>query len=237
MGLNFGTLSTVQAVAGNKRLKSWEIHKVKFMGCSVSELQGKKDPTATYKMLVTRFENESGYYEERTFFPNDDSTKRPTFTNKEGHEYEGPSNFEQLMAYIAQLATVLNPEGFKKMQAASSKFKSFDDVCSALIKITESCKNKECYIKLVGKTDKEGRVNPALPRIVGVNKDGEVFTSDNFISLKEGILAFTNYEEQRRKEFSSAKPTNMSALDSGIVTGTDNVSNDDIDDFESLLNI
>lgn len=235
MGLNFGKLAETQAVAGSKRLKPWEIHKVKFMGCKVDEIQGKKDPNATYKLLVTRFENESGYFEERTFFPNDDSAKRPTFTNKEGHEYEGASNFEQIMAFIAQLGTVLNPEGFKKMQAASSKFKSFDDVCKALITITTPSKGKEYFIKLIGKADKEGRVSPALPRIVGVNKDGEVFTSDNFISTKFEILGFTDYEEGKRKEAQKATPTNMGKVDDTSSEGLADNKEDEIEDFEGLL--
>ena len=235
MGLNFGKLAETQAVAGSKRLKPWEIHKVKFMGCKVDEIQGKKDPNATYKLLVTRFENESGYFEERTFFPNDDSAKRPTFTNKEGHEYEGASNFEQIMAFIAQLGTVLNPEGFKKMQAASSKFKSFDDVCKALITITTPSKGKEYFIKLIGKADKEGRVSPALPRIVGVNKDGEVFTSDNFISTKFEILGFTDYEEGKRKEAQKATPTNMGKVDDTPSESLADNKEDEIEDFEGLL--
>lgn len=234
--LNFGSLASVKATAGSKRLKAWEIHKVKFMGCRVEDLQGKKDPSAVYKLLVTRFENEDGYFEERTFFPNDDSTKRPVFKNKEGHEYEGASNWEQIQTFIAQLATVLNPEGFKKMQAASSKFKSFDDVCKALITITDPSKGKECYIKLSSKTDKEGRVSPALPRIAGVNKDGELFTSDNFISLKESGLSWSDYEERRRKEAANAKPSKMASVDSEITTGDDLVNKDEeIDDFEGLL--
>lgn len=234
MGLNFGQLETTQAIAGSKRLKPWEIHKVKFMGCKVEDLKGKKDPNATYRMLVTRFENEGGYFEERTFFPNDESAKRPVFKNKEGHEYEGASNFEQIMAFIAQLGTVLNPEGFKKMQAASSKFKSFDDVCKALITITTPSKGKEYFIKLVGKTDKEGRVSPALPRIVGVNKDGDVFTSDNFISAKFEILGFTDYEEGKRKEAKNATPTNMGRVDETSESSEDN-KEDEIEDFEGLL--
>ena len=232
--LNFGKLADTQAVAGSKRLKPWEIHKVKFMGCKVEEIQGKKDPNATYKILVTRFENETGYFEERTFFPNEESAKRPTFTNREGHEYEGASNFEQIMAFIAQLGTVLNPEGFKKMQAASSKFKTFDDVCKALITITTPSKGKEYFLKIVGKTDKEGRVSPALPRIVGVNKEGEVFTSDNFISAKFEILGFSDYEEQKRKEAQNAKPTNMGRVDDAPAAPSEEAE-EEINDFEGLL--
>lgn len=232
MSLNFGSLSTAQGVAtGGKRLKSWEIHKVKFMGCKVETLQGKKDPTATYKLLVTRFENDNGYYEERTFFPNDDSAVRPKFTNANGHEYEGASNWEQIQTFIMQLLTNINPDKVKNFQAASSKFKSFDDVCSALIKLTDPHKGKEVFIKLIGKTDKEGRINPAFPRICGVNKEGVLFVSDNFISTKEGVLGFSDYEEGQMKKAKSAKPTNMGKVDDVA----DDSSTDDIEDFDELL--
>ena len=231
MSLNFGTLSTAQGVAtGGKRLKSWEIHKVKFMGCRVETLQGKKDPTAEYKLLVTRFEDENGsYYEERIFFPNDDSTIRPKFTNANGHEYEGASNWEQIQTFIMQLLTNINPDKVKNFQAASSKFKSFDDVCNALIKLTDPNKGKEVFLKLVGKTDKDGRLNPALPRICGVNKEGQLFVSDNFIATKEGILGFSDYELGKMKDVKSAKPTPMGKVDDP------EPANDDIDDFEELL--
>lgn len=228
--LNFGSLSTAQGVAtGSKRLKSWEIHKVKFMGCRVEELKGKKDPNAVYKLLITRFENETGYYEERIFFPNDDSAVRPRFTNSNGHEYEGASTWEQIQTFIMQLLTNINPDKVKNFQAASSKFKSFDDVCAALIKLTDPFKEKEVYIKLIGKTDSEGRLNPAFPRICGVNKQGELFVSDNFISTKEGVLGFSDYEENKMKEVKSAKPTSMSKVDEL------EPSIDDISDFEELL--
>ncbi len=231
MSLNFGSLGTAQGVAtGGKRLKSWEIHKVKFMGCKVETLQGKKDPTATYKLLVTRFENDNGYYEERTFFPNDDSAERPKFKNANGHEYEGASNWEQIQTFIMQLLTNINPDKVKNFQAASSKFKSFDDVCSALIKLTDPHKGKEVYIKLVSKTDKDGRINPALPRICGVNKEGVLFVSDNFISTKEGVLGFSDYEEGQMKKLKSAKPTKMKSVDESQES-----DDDDIKDFNNLL--
>ena len=232
MSLNFGTLSTAQGVAtGGKRLKSWEIHKVKFMGCRVETLQGKKDPTAEYKLLVTRFEDENGsYYEERIFFPNGDSAiRRPKFTNANGHEYEGASNWEKIQTFIMQLLTNINPDKVKNFQAASSKFKSFDDVCNALIKLTDPNKGKEVFLKLIGKTDKDGRLNPALPRICGVNKEGQLFVSDNFIAVKEGILGFSDYELGKMKEVKSAKPTPMGKVDDP------EPANDDIDDFEELL--
>lgn len=231
MEMNFGSLATVQATSGSKRLKPWDIYPVKFKGIDVREITGKKDPTMTYKILTTRFEGENGYYNEDTFFPTEASAKRNTYKNKEGHEKEMPSGFEQTMTYIAQLAGVLNPEGFKKMQAASSKFKSFDDVYKALTTILTPKIGTECFIKLIGR-NRDGRVQPTFPNITALNKDGEVFTSDNFISLKKEILGFTEYEEAQMQAFKNAKPTNMPTE---TKTDTSSHGSEDDDDFSDLL--
>lgn len=228
--MNFGYLADTVAVSG--RLKPWGIYPVKFQGIEEREIQGKKDPSKTYKILTAKFEGENGYYNEDTFFPNEDSVKRNTYTNKEGHEVEMPSSFEQIMTYIAQLAGVLNPEGFKKMQAASSKFKSFDDVCKALNQILTPKVGTECFIKLVGR-NRDGRIQPALPRITALNKEGKVFTSDNFISLKQDILAFTEYEETQIKAYKNAKPTSMPDDVDDEPTSQGHGSEDD--DFSDLL--
>lgn len=232
MEMNFGSLATTQATSGNKRLKPWDIYPVKFKGVEIREITGKKDPSMTYKILTTKFEGENGYYNEDTFFPTEASAKRNTYKNKEGHEKEMPSGFEQTMTYIAQLAGVLNPDGFKKMQAASSKFKSFDDVCKALDTILKPKIGTDCFIKIIGR-NRDGRVQPAIPNITALNKDGEVFTSDNFISLKKEILGFTEYEEAQMQAFKNAKPTNMPVSES--VNSTAHQGSEDNDDFSDLL--
>ncbi len=123
-----------------------------------------------------------------------------------------PSNFETLMAIVKQTAMVLNPEGFEKMQAASSKFKSFDDVASALIKITDKVKGKETKLKLIGR-NRDGKVVAEIPRILGINKEGEAFVADNYIGSK---LFFSDYEEGKRAEYLGSKPTDMSKKDDDI---------------------
>lgn len=229
--MDFGSLAKTQAVSGSRRLKPWGIYPVKFKGVEVRSINGKKDPSMTYKILTTKFEGESGYYNEDTFFPTEASAKRNTYTNKEGHEKEMPSGFEQTMTYIAQLAGVLNPEGFKKMQEVSSKFKSFDDVCKALKSILDSKVGTDCFIKLVGR-NRDGHVQAALPNITALNKDGEVFTSDNFISLKQEILGFSEYEESQMKAVKEAKPTTMPS-ESKVDTPAH--GSEDDDDFSDLL--
>ena len=230
--MDFGSLAKTQAVSGSRRLKPWGIYPVKFKGIEVREIKGKKDPTMTYRILTTKFEGENGYFNEDTFFPTEASAKRNTYKNKEGHEKEMPSGFEQTMTYIAQLAGVLNPDGFKKMQAASSKFKSFDDVCKALDTILNPKVGTDCFVKLIGR-NRDGRVQPAIPNITALNKDGEVFTSDNFISLKEELLGFTEYEETQIKAYKEAKPTPMPVSES--VDAPSGHGSEDDEDFSDLL--
>ena len=230
---NFGSLATTQATSNvQQRLKPWAIYPVKFAGARKETIQGKKDPSATYEILKVRFDGEDGYYEESIFYPKDGDDQRPTYTSKDGHEYQGASSFDRTMTFIAQVAEVLNPEGFKKMQEASSKFKSFDDVVKAFITITDKVKGKETKLKLVGRTQ-NGNVVAALPKFVAVNKNGEKFTCDNFLGDK---LFFSAYEETKKAEYLNAKPTEMSNSDSTMATNVDGVSGGSEDiDFNSLL--
>ena len=204
---NFSVAGVQAQSTGSKRLKPWDIYEVKFMGCRVDHINGKKDPTAVYDILKVRFEGEEGYYEESIFFPKNGDDERPKYTNKEGHEFSGPSNWEQTKQFIAQLAAVINPSGWIKMQEISKSFKSFDDMCNALIKITDKNKEKVVYLKVVGKS-KDNMVTPCLPKAAGLNKDGEIFPV-NFISDSKNNLFFSEYEANKRSEYLNTKPTKI----------------------------
>lgn len=233
---NFGSLATTQATSNvQQHLKPWSIYPVKFSGARKEVIQGKKDPNATYEILKVRFDGKDGYYEESIFYPKAGDEKRPVYTSKDGHEYEGASSFDRTMTFIAQVAEVLNPEGFKKMQAASVKFRSFDDVVTAFIKITDSVKGKETNLKLIGRNQKDGNVVASLPKFVAINKNGEKFTCDNFLGDK---LFFSAYEEKKKAEYANAKPTSMDSASNSItaqeVDGKVAGSEESID-FDSLL--
>jgi hypothetical protein len=229
---NFGSIGDVKPTSGLRRLAPWDIYPVEFKGCKVEHIQGKKDPSMTYDILKVRFEGEDGYYEESIFFPKEQDGQRPTYTNKEGHEYEGPSSFERTKTFIAQLITVIcGQEKFQKFAALSPKFKDFGQLCEALIKITDPEKGKKTNLKLVGRTKQDGTIEAALPKFVAVNKQGELFTSDNFIGEN---LFFTPYEEGKKKEFKKAKPTPSSDLTADAEATTDNSDMNEVD-FNSLL--
>lgn len=232
---NFGSIGDVKPTSSaQRRLAPWDIYPVEFKGCKVEKVEGKKEPGTVYDILKVRFEGEDGYYEESIFFPKEQDAQRPVYTNKEGHEYEGASSFERTKTFIAQLITVIcGAEKFAKFAALSPKFKDFGQLCEALIKITDPEKGKKTNLKLVGRTRQDGTVEPALPKFVAVNKQGELFTSDNFIGEK---LFFSSYEEGKRKEFKNAKPTPSSDLNLGsdVEKSTDNSDMDEVD-LNSLL--
>lgn len=190
----------------------------------------KKDPTAHYKVLAINFENEDGVFSVNQFFPKEGDDVRRSYDGKNGGKVEMPSNFETLMAIVKQTAMVLNPKGFEAMQAASSKFKSFDDVASALIKITDKVKGTETKLKLVGR-NRDGKVVAEIPRVLGINKEGEAFVADNYIGSK---LFFSDYEEGKRAEYLNSKPTDMEKKDDLDNIASEQENNDDEFDLANL---
>lgn len=201
---NFGISKESAVRTVRPQLKPWNIYDVKFMGCEVREFAGKKDPSAVYKVLDIKFENEDGYFTVTKFFPKDGDDKRPKVKNSNGGERELASNFEELMNVVKQTAEVLTPEGFKKMSELSSRFKSFDDVAKTLIAVTDKVKGCETKIKLIGR-NRDNRVVAEIPNITSVF-DGVPQITDNYIGDK---LFFSKWEESKRDEYLNSKPTEM----------------------------
>lgn len=230
MAFNFGISSESAVRTVRRQLVPWNIYDVKFIGCEIVEGNKKDDPSVHWKRLDVKFENEDGYFNMPLWWPKDGDDQRRTTTGANGGEVTLPSSFEVLMAKISQTGQVLNPSGFEKMQAASAKFKSFDDVANALIKITNVIKGKETKLKLIGKKNKDGKIVAEVPRIVAINKDGDSFISDNYIGDK---LFFSDYEEGQRQAYLNTKPTAM-PKEVSDTTGIDSAPSEDFD-LESLL--
>ena len=230
MAFNFGIDNKPVVRNTKQQLKPWNIYDVKFTGCEIREFDGKKDPSQHYKVLAINFENEDGAFSVTQFFPKEGDDVRRSYDGKNGGKIEMPSNFETLMAVVKQTAMILNPKGFEAMQAASSKFKSFDDVANALIKITDKVKGTETKLKLVGR-NRDGKVVAEIPRLVGINKEGEAFVADNYIGSK---LFFSDYEEGKRAEYLGSKPTDMSKKDDLSSIADEQENNDDEFDLANL---
>lgn len=206
MALNFGISSDSAVRSARQQLKPWGIYPVKFMGCEIREFEGKKESNlgVKYKVLDIKFEGEDGVHTVTKFFPKEGDDVRRTTEGRTG-TVTFPSSFEVLMNTVKQTAQVLSPEGFEKMQKASSKFRSFDDVANALIAVTKNAIGTETNIKLIG-VNRDGKVVADIPRIVALNKQGEAFIADNYIGSK---LFFSDYEENQRAKYLQASPTPM----------------------------
>lgn len=229
-GFNFGSLKTTQAISTNKpMLKPWGIYDVTFSGVTKNEFTGKKDPSKTYKVMRVRFDAPEGYYTESLFFPETEKdAERPTYQNAEGHDYQVASNVDRAKGLVAQIAAVINPEGWEKMQAKSDKYNTFEEIVDDLIKITDKKKGTATKLKLVGK-NQQGTIVPALPRFVAINKDGEAFTSDNFIG---DAVGFSPYEEGRRNQYLNAKPVAMPDSSADIIEDSSLEDSSDLDDLD-----
>lgn len=229
MALSFGITNDSAVRSTRQQLKPWGIYPVKFKGCEIREFEGKKETNmgVKYRVLDIKFEGEDGVFTVTKFFPKEGDEVRRTTEGKSG-TVTFPSSFEVLMATVKQTAQVLNPKGFEKMQAASSKFRSFDDVANALIAVTKPAIDTETNIKLVG-VNRDGKVQADIPRIVALNKQGEAFIADNYIGSK---LFFSDYEETQRAKYASAAPTPMKAEDESFVaTQEQDNSGFDLDDL------
>lgn len=245
MAFNFGGIAKSTGVAKvQRRLKPWDIYTVKFDGAKVEDVKGTKDPSMTYRILKVRFSNDEGYYEESIFFPKDGDEVRPTskIKNKDGKEVEieRPSSLENTEMFIAQVSAVLNPEMFKKLQqhAAEGKFKDFDNVAKFFAEnICKPVIGTTTNLKLIGKKDKDGNIQPRLPYFTNINKQGELYLADNFLGDK---LFFSDYEEKQRKEYLTAKPTDMKEKTPDVDTNDviaekspelDNAAKDELDNM------
>lgn len=232
----FSIDSTQSSISNKKntRLTPYEIHTVTFDGAEVKS--GTSKAGNEYKLLQLSFSNNSGSADMTIFWPNPEKDGiREMKTAKDGHEYETPSRWEQTKAIISQTLETLSPEGLKKMSELSPKFKTFDDMANVFVKLVNKCVGTEVDIKLNGYVNKDGYTQLTFPTIVGINKKGELFISDNYIG--HGNLGLTDYEMRRAKEFGSAQPTAMKAdpvMDTPSSTPNDAPSDDtdlDLDDL------
>ena len=234
--LDFSINSSVSAVSNSvKQLAPFAIYDVKYEKSEIVEFDGKKDPSQHYKTLRVRFSNADGYYEETIFFPTPADGEPKEYERPDGTKQKFPSNWDRIKFFMAQVMTVLNPEGYKKFCEASSKFKDFEMMANAFIKVLEPAMGKETKLKLMGRTDESGNVHATLPKFLSYNRDGQLYISTNFIGDR---VFFSTYEEGQVQKFKNAKPTAMPDLAAdplAITPKAEEAKKDDVIDLDSLL--
>lgn len=211
-GINFSINSNESSVSSSKnaRLKPFEIHHVKFDGAEIKA--GTSKAGNEYKFLVFKYSNEEGAAELSIFWPNPETDGvRGTRTASDGHEYATPSRWDQTKTVITQTLEVLYPEGYKKMQTVSNRFKTFDDMVKIFLQLVNKKQGEEVDVKFNGYINKQGYLTLTFPNLVGINKQGELFVSDNYIG--RGNLGLSAWELKRGAELNESKPTPMDDTD------------------------
>lgn len=213
MNFNFNSISEQNfSSASGSYLRPYDIYTVNLTKIEKTELKGSKDPNAVYPIVALEFTgtgDNKGIFSTNLFIPtSEQDMERPSYENKEGHEYQRPSRFENFQFTLMQIVHAINPAGEEKIKANASKIKTVDQFIDLIIKALAGKNNVETKLKLVGRNN-NGTVYAALPNACGLNKAGEVFPV-NFIGDN---LFFTNYELTQQKNYQNAKPTNMSSVD------------------------
>lgn len=196
--MNFDLSNTSGTSTMQPKLSAWEIHDVVLKSIKYDEFAGKKDPSAVYKTLKVRFENENGYHEETVFMPKEGDEKR--MSTQFG---ESPSPFERFKFFLAHLGEQLSPDKYnefkgKKYNLPAESKKLAED----FIEIMTPAIGKATKLKLIG--NKKGE--SCLPYFVSINKNGDAYLSNNFLGNK---VFFTSAEERMQKNINKAVPTQM----------------------------
>ena len=227
MDFNFSNLSNTEFTStAGQYLRPYGIYKVNLTKIEKNTLKG-KDGTE-YPVIALEFTgcgDDKGVFTSNLFIPTtQDDMKRPVMQNKEGHDYERPSHFENFQFTLMQIVHAINPTGEQKIKDNSTKIKTIDQFIDLIIKALSGKEKVETNLKLVGRNN-NGTIYAALPNACGLNKAGEVFPV-NFIGDN---LFFTNYELTQQKNYQNAKPTNMDKVDNNPDESSDDLDLDDIE--------
>ena len=211
MNLNFNSISeTNYTSSAGQYLKPYDIYQVNLTKIEKSELQGKKDTSKTYPILTLEFTevgDSKRMFSDKLFIPTtEEDMERQTLKNKDGHENQRPSRFENFQYTLMQIVHAINPAGEEKIKANASKIKTIDQFIDLIIKALSGKSNVNTYLKLVGRSN-NGTIYAALPSACGLTKDGEIFPT-NFIGEKDSLF-FNNYEITQQNAYRNAKPTSM----------------------------
>lgn len=245
MSFNFGSLSNVQPTSNVSYLKPYNIYNnVSIDGVEV--LEGTSAQGTPWKRMEITFKCEEGIHKESIFWINSDKDfERGSVDMPNGGKRELPSNWERTRDKMAAIGFAFAPEAFAKLQAASSKAKSFEDIANVFVKILKNA-TATSNMKLVGRTS-NGTVYAALPNCTGIAQaNDEKRAASNNVNVGDWYtwmtspfgnnLSFTAYEQKQANEYNNAKPTKVSnsTVDTDSVNNFDTASDDEIN-FEELL--
>ncbi len=246
---NFGSMADKKPANNINYLKPYNIYKDVTID-SVDIEEGTTKDGNPWKSLVITFKCEEGIYKHSIFWITQEKDFERNKTKDETRYL--PSRWEQTSDVMAAIGFQFAPEAFAKLQAVSSKAKTFDDIALNYKKILESAIGKNpTNMKLVGR-ESNGTVYATLPNCTGIAQAKNDKTAEaNKCNIGDWYtwmispfnddpskLAFSDYEMKKANEYHNAKPTKMkSDKNSDDTVNLDVDSKDDSSDldFDTLL--
>lgn len=248
---NFGSLANIQPSNNITYLKPYGIYpNVVIDGVEV--LEGTSEKGNAWKRLEITFKNDEGIYKHSIFWiTSEKDFERGVMDMNNGGKRELPSNWERTRDTMAAIGLHYAPEAFAKLQAASSKAKSFDDIALGFKKILENAIGKNpTNMKLVGRNSK-GTVYATLPSCTGIDcANTDKKAAQNNVELNSWYtwmvspfnddatkLAFSNYEQTQANEYHNAKPTKVdnSTKETDAINNFDTKGSEDAFNLDALL--
>ena len=239
-------LNDVKQPSAVRYLKPYNI----YNDVSISNVEIKEGTSVNgnaWKAIQLTFSCAEGIYNHSIFYVNSDKDfERTEMDMPNGGKRELPSSWERTRDTMAAIGFAFFPEDFAKMQAASSKAKSFDDIAEMFVRCVTKNKGRiSTKMKLIG-SNRNGSVYAALPNCTGIAEaKDEKRASDNNVKVGEWYtwmvspfgnnLSFSNYEEKKKVEYENAKPTAINNAVDSVGATVDTAPIDSEIDFDSLL--
>ncbi len=231
--MNYSINSDVSAKSNIKpQLKGNQIVTATFEGVEYREIVGKKD-SKEYNLIIMKFSNEQGTFEDSTFEPKAGDDKR----KKNDNDFLSVAVVEEIMAKFRHLIAAVNPDLDAQIEAKTKTLNapSWKALGLLMEKATAKGVGKKVTLKLM--SDKDG--NGVFPRyFLGLSKAEKPYMKTNFIVAEGTPLAFTDKEKERIATVASASPTpvsKMSGLDDEDIEIDSSAQGDGLDfDLEDL---
>jgi hypothetical protein len=230
MAFNFGNITNATVANSTSYLKPYQIYSdVEIKKTEIVE--GEKDGRH-WKRLDIVFGNNEGEYTESMFYCDENNPRditRPEYDQPNGGKRYGAAPIEELQNEIASIGFAFFPKQFEKLQAAASKIGTVEQLMALFKKCIDSNIGKvKTNMKLVGRKSSDGHVYARLPKFTGMAEaKTQESASRNGVEVGQWYswrvspfndnpdrLTFSSYEMQQANSLASAKPTQMSPLDS-----------------------
>jgi len=203
MNYSFDETAGASQSSTRKILEGNAIYDVTFDGCEARNIEGKQDPTKTFKVLDIKFSNEDGIFTHSVFEPTDEDMQ-----DRQGPFGPQPSNVKAMMLLFKHLIDAVNPTLGKAIDNKEKNLNttSWDALRQLMVQATDPGKGTKTKIKLV----KNNKGAAIFPYFANYSKEGKLYMGTNFIG--SGVF-FTSKELDKIAKAATATPTTTANLD------------------------